>query len=511
MVGRKQRYYLEGARVDELPMPDCPSNLIDNPSSTTSDRVSLTNTSVTNPRRRRIARRLPFGYCRGLCPIMYDLAYAPNSVAAYKARLLRTIPEPDEAVFSRFEKFVMDTIRAEFEPVVAPTFDEWLEASPYPEWRRQQLRSCHADLRGGAPTKEHCRRVRSFIKCESYPSYKYPRKINSRSDHFKAYSGRFFKAIEAMVYRHPWFVKHDTPEERMAKVQALKVAGLHYYATDYTAFESHFTAKLLKACEVALYRHALSSYPEASEVIARAICGQSQMRSRNGVTCELTARRMSGDMCTSLGNGFTNMMIARFLAHEQGENIVGVVEGDDGLFATRAILRADDYASIGFTVKIDEVADPCTASFCGLVYGDAGQIVRDPMRFLQNFGWTTSCIEAKESTMMELLRAKALSACYETPHCPIIGAVARRALYLTRRSKARFIQDGYHVAPPDAQDVPAFAPDETTRNLFAELYGISPAAQVALEESISSGGEVWLPTLPSPDVTHAYARFVVAG
>lgn len=492
-------------------MPDCPPNLIDNPSSMPHDRVSLTNNSVVNPRRRRIARRLPYGYCRGLCPIMYDLAYAPNSVAAYKARLLRTLPEPDEAVFSRFENFVRDTIQKEFEPILAPSFEEWLDASPYPEWRRQQLRACFADLRGGVPTKEHCRRVRSFIKCESYPSYKYPRKINSRSDYFKAYSGRFFKAIESMVYKHPWFVKHDTPEARMAKVQALRIAGLHYYATDYTAFESHFTARLLRACEVALYKHALSNYPVAAGVISNAICGQSEMRSRNGVTCELTARRMSGDMCTSLGNGFTNMMIARFLAHEQGENIFGVVEGDDGLFATRAILRASDYAAIGFTVKIEEVADPCTASFCGLVYGEAGQIVRDPTRFLQNFGWTTSCIEANENTMLELLRAKALSACYETPHCPIVGAVARRALYLTRRSRARFVADGYHVAPPDTKDIPDFAPAETTRALFAELYGISPAAQVALEQSIAAGGEVCLPIPLPPDVTHAYARFVVAG
>lgn len=70
--------------------------------------------------------------------------------------------------------------------------------------------------------------------------------------------------------------------------------------------------------------------------------------------------------------------------------------------------------------------------------------------------------------MDELLRAKALSACYETPHCPVIGKIARYALERTRGVHPRFVRDGYHDVPMlDEFDVPKFEPTDLTRELFA--------------------------------------------
>lgn len=79
---------------------------------------------------------------------------------------------------------------------------------------------------------------------------------------------------------------------------------------------------------------------------------------------------MSGDMCTSLGNGFSNKMKAEFLAYKAGGTIDGFVEGDDGLFVTNFELRSSDYEKLGFTIKIEEIADPCEASFCGMIFGE---------------------------------------------------------------------------------------------------------------------------------------------
>jgi len=180
-------------------------------------------------------------------------------------------------------------------------------------------------------------------------------------------------------------------------------------------------------------------------------------------------------------------MLAKYLASKQGCELTGFVEGDDGLFATAAELRIEDYAKLGFTIKIDEIDDPCTASFCGMVFADSGQIVRNPVDFLACFGWTGSFISGRRELMQSLLRAKALSTVYETPQCPIVGALARKALRDTRGSVPKFVQDGYHVFPKDEIPLPEFCPAEDTRQLVARLYGISVATQLLIEHMIDDG------------------------
>jgi len=272
-------------------------------------------------------------------------------------------------------------------------------------------------------------------------------------------------------------------------------------------------------------------------------------------------RRMSGDMCTSLGNSFTNAMLwSFFMARKNNDptayvytnykkqqrksdtHIViidpdgdvslhfppgirwehitlcdllsnegvpssakgmwiqtdrmrhgdylwrGFVEGDDGLFAIYRgkIPTPDDFASLGFVIKLAKVDDPCKASFCGIICVD-DTIIRDPIRFIANFGWTSSFTTAGLRVRMGLLRAKALSAVYETPQCPVVGAMARFALRVTRGYAPRFVPDGYHVCPPDELPIPAFGPSDHVRQLFDELFGVSPIAQMEIERKIDSG------------------------
>jgi len=51
------------------------------------------------------------------------------------------------------------------------------------------------------------------------------------------------------------------------------------------------------------------------------------------VKIEVEATRMSGEMNTSLGNGFSNLMFMLYACHVQGIAAEGIVEGDDGVFA----------------------------------------------------------------------------------------------------------------------------------------------------------------------------------
>lgn len=456
--------------------------------------------------RRRMFRRLNYCSVPGLAPVCGDTNDPDTVQCGFLKRLFRATPDPDPEMLARFAQFVSNYLKEHVPAVKRMTFEDWLAGTSYNDQRKNQLRAAYADLRGGRPTRRQASHIDTFVKTESYPEYKHVRMINSRSDAFKVFTGPLFKAIEEVVYADSSFIKHVPVPHRPALIAAWRKAGLRFFATDFTAYESHFSPELMQACECQLYRHCL---PWCGDVdfICSVLCGENRMRTRSGVSASIKGRRMSGDMCTSLGNGFTNVMLARFLASEQGQDLFGFVEGDDGLFATKAELRAEDYAKLGFTIKIEEVEDIRAASFCGMVFGESNQIIRDPVAFLATFGWTSSFTMGGERLMDELLRAKALSTVYETPHCPIVGALARYALSVTRHVTPRFVTDGYHSLPPrDESRLTAFAPTAETRALFERLYGISPTMQLAIEKRILSGNMNVLDLLP-PARTAVYQHY----
>jgi hypothetical protein len=390
------------------------------------------------------------------------------------------------------------------------SFEEWLESTSYNQQRKDELRLAWHGLRGGLPTLRECRHIDEFIKSEFYPEWKHARHINSRTDKFKVVAGPAFKAVEDIIYNTmPEFIKHIPVPDRPAHIRGLRRDGRRYFQTDFTAFESHFSPELMDICECALYRHMLAGW-EGSEFICKVLTGKNKMRTRSGFSAWCYGRRMSGDMCTSLGNGFTNLMLAKFLAAEQGKELYGFVEGDDGLFSTEAELRAQDYADLGFTIKIDEIRDPCLGSFCGMVFGDSGHILRDPRRFIEGFGWTLSFVNAGDCIMDGLLRSKALSACYETPCCPIVGAFAQHALRCTEGVVPVWVPDGYHTRPPDEENVPDFSPTAGDREIFAALYHIPVVTQLAIEKRIWEndmlGVSVLLP--PPPAIADFSSKYV---
>jgi hypothetical protein len=365
--------------------------------------------------------------------------------------------------------------------------------------------------------KKKARRVKQFIKNEDYPMFKMPRLINSRVDEVKVWLGPLFKAIESQVYNTNdgkiRFIKHIPVPERPALIKNLPSCG-HFYGTDYTSYEKHFTRKTMDMIEFVMYRYMLSDICGPVELtrIYETLGGMNHISSRTGLRAKILARRMSGEMCTSLGNGFANLILAEFITSRKGGWIHGFVEGDDGIFATDVELTVEDYANVGFTIKINEFHDPCEASFCGMIFSRSEQIVRDPISFVSKFGWSLSCIGCGEATMGALLRAKALSCVYETPHCPIVGVIARCALEHTRGLNPRFVRDGYHetlLIPRDETNLAPFSPAPDTRNLFHRLYNVSPREQIECEAQVVRGNyeyisRVLMNSFAGPDAAQSH-------
>lgn len=429
--------------------------------------------------------------------------------------MCRVTPPTCPAKLHKLKAYVTRYVQKHFSPInKVASFEEWIEKVPYSGPRKEELNRVYRRTMGRV-SKHDCQKVNSFIKIESYPEYKYPRWINSRSDAFKVYSGPWFKEIEEAVFALPYFIKHVPTPERPALITDLKRPGRKYRATDYSSFEAHFTPEVLESVELVLYDHMLQNFPDVQKTIHNTLCGTNKCKTRQGVSMTMKGRRMSGDMCTSLGNGFTNLMIWSYLYDEINHNDEweGYFEGDDAILAfSGEAPTAEHYAELGFTIKIEEVQDPELASFCGLILAD-GQVLRSPTEFLQTFGWTSRNIKAGTKVRHELLRAKALSACYESPNCPIIGAIARRALQVTQGYKARWDTDWKgnrrRMAIEKMPRVPAFSPSPRTRQVFEDLYSIPADVQQILEQRILDGSDDNLALLsevlcPHRDVLHTW-------
>lgn len=431
-------------------------------------------------------RALPLGFVPGYGPISCDRADRDTIVRAYRRRVGRDIPAADPGVLARFAAFVSKWVQEHVTPVDVPSFDDWLKGTSYPESRRQELRREYEKHFGLCPSSSECAHVDGFVKAEAYDIPKEARGINSRCDAFKAFSGPFFSALEAQLYKNPWFIKHVPVPERPALIAALARAGMHYYENDYKAFESHFVREFMRVCECVLYEYAFSKYPNAAAFINKVVSGQNRIHMKGGLRFVLEARRMSGDMCTSLGNGFTNLMIVLFIVSEKQGIVSGFVEGDDGLFATDVVLTEEDFRRLGFSVDIKEIPKPTLGHFCGMLCSDQGEVLKDPRRVLRTFFWTSSAIFGGEAVMMALQKSKALSLCYELPNCPILGMLGREALRRCGDVRAR-TEDGVWKVVPEGFDGPTgpFTPSASARDVFSSKFGITCEAQLAAEEAIS--------------------------
>jgi len=426
-------------------------------------------------------------------------------------RFARCPPTPNELKMKRFKIFVAKWLRNNLTPLsndVDTSFETWIANTPYPKWRKDDLRFTFENTQGeitaenavknGRPHR-HCR-VNSFQKDETYPTYKPARAINSRTDAFKVRVGPIFKLIEKELFSLPYFIKHTPCDERAEEIKReLYQAGANIIGTDYTAFEALFTKELMMTCEMQLYSYMTQNIDDQEwyHIVEKTLTGKNYCTFRNKFTAKVQATRMSGEMCTSLGNSFTNLMAMLFIAEENKlESLRGRVEGDDGIFTFYGPYpTSQDFADIGLLIKIDKYDTLTEGSFCGIIADEDEMInVTDPINTLLDFGWTTRIYaEATNRKLKSLLRSKALSVGYQYPGCPILASLAQYGMRVTNDVKADYsdmnsyekdlfikMRDKFHYSIPH-KDV-----GFKTRLLVEKRYGISVQDQILIESYLDS-------------------------
>lgn len=454
-----------------------------------------------------MATNLPLCFT-GATPPRPDPSHTPSIVGGITKRFGYQPPKLNRQIARRFRRFTQTWLKHNFIPLTSadiPLFEEWLASTPYSSARKEELaRTWDKFVRDGSPTKKF-REVKSFIKDETYPEFKYPRIINSRIDAAKCYFGPVVQAVSDRLFSLPEFIKTVPVPDRPAVIRnSLLDAGdsEDYVFTDYTAYEAHFVPELMQITQFELFKHALSTCPELKgwfSVYCQTMAGVNDLTFKH-ISVSLLATRMSGEMDTSLSNGFANLMLFLFCAKCNGATSVrGFVEGDDGLFRVSPASAAptkEQFADLGFTIKIEHTRHLSQASFCGQVYDMTDLIVvTDPAEVLARLGWTNKrYVRANSKTLKMLLRAKAFSLVYQYKGCPLLDVLGRRLLELTEdvgiderifASMDQWERAKLRAAVAAGLPKPV-EPGSNTRQLVQELYGISVEAQLAIEEQFAT-------------------------
>lgn len=388
--------------------------------------------------------------------------------------------------------------------------EHWLENSNYNEARKQELRDTLVEQPICGP-REYGNNT--FIKLEKYGNgelmtYKCPRLINSRKDRYKVEIGPYIKQIEEEVYKLPYFIKHVPVRDRPRYIKEHVGGNRIYLSSDHTAFESHLTNDIQKSVELQLYKYMLKNLPNKNQILKHIVEGQmgtQVCKTRLGMTVVLPSGcRMSGDMTTSLGNGFTNLLVFEKVCHDKHMKLQGVVEGDDGLFGMEnRSVTTEDLRKYGFDVKMKYDENVGSAGFCGQVFDEEDcDNVADPIEELISFSWTTASAKfGNNKTLKELLRAKGFSLVYEFPNCPVIRSFGDYILRCTGKGPMKFEESTKwwtdQVLMGASRAPPVKSIKQHTRNLVEKLYGVTVKEQLEIEHHFDNLNKLEQIALPA--------------
>lgn len=435
-----------------------------------------------------------------------DCWHSKSTIQGLKKRMLLRMPRVDKRLRSQFRRFCHREIKRLFVPLDAQcdlTVETWLQKTHYPEWRKEQLRAAAERVATGFwdPKWTKCK---SFIKDEFYDEFKYPRTINSRSDEFKVIAGPVVKAIEEVVYKLENFIKHVPKKDLAAHLQEYfgDDPGL-YEETDFSSFEAGFSPEIIDDVEIDLYRWMTQFIDKQwAQLMGRTLEGVNVLVFKV-VTAYLKARRMSGEMSTSLGNGLTNYFLIAFAAYKKRmlKRTRFKVEGDDGAIKSPKPMPGPEFfARLGFVIKMHRAESLSGLSFCGQVF-DAQDLalVTSPLKRMLLSGWSTSSYaESGKKQLDALLRAKALSLGCSYPGCPVLQSYSLYVLRVTRHVRMGDLKralmngfDSYHIDQMlmvnpmlDERVVHEFSRPvgSGSRLLVQEKYGFDIASQLLWEK-----------------------------
>lgn len=412
-----------------------------------------------------------------------------------------------------FGEFVQEYIDLHFQPIEYIPFehdflDTWLDHSKYTLKQKAKFHMLFDKFLAGKRNYSIFA-CGTFIKKEITETVKEARLINSRSDLYKAVVAPYIKLVEKQVYDNH-FIKEKERSEVCERVKEIEKKFKFVMETDYTSFEASFQDFLMQNVELRLFRRILANNPHVLNIIEQTYHSLNYCYAKDAKYI-IAGRRMSGEMWTSLCNGFTNKMLVEYMFHItkiHRDNLIYdyVVEGDDGFIGTNGIPMYEIVESLGFKLKLQLATDMNELSFCGLNLGPHG-LYPDFVRQIRKFGYSfdsqmvywrrTGQHHTKKYTKKknELIKAKAYSFLMSSPPMPIMSKLCEKILQITRRYKIRksdiikYLSWRDHFDPsfkiPKYTDF-KFEVDLETRIYFEKRFGVTVDEQIKIENEIDN-------------------------
>lgn len=451
-------------------------------------------------------------------PVIVNYRSSNNQIRGILKRCCLNLPyQPHEV--QNFRQFVRSFIRTNYQPIQHIDFSHenldkyWLHDSKrYTLKQKKHFHDLLDQYLSHGNYKQFIKQksaslylCNSFIKREFYSEPKEARIINARSEMFRALVGPCIKEIEHAVIYNRHFIKGKQPQDVVNRMLEIQKTYTHIAETDYSSFEGSFNQDVLQACEYDLFHYMLANNPGVWKIIKQVYVTKSRLCFSTTPFHDISVfpgSRMSGDMWTSLGNGFTNMMLFLYCAKNSmtrtawrnTENKYDfLVEGDDGFFGYDFDLDLTRVSRLGFVLKLAHAEDINQLSFCGIKISPSGHPIPDVPRVLEKFGYDfdDTIINNYSTTStnheMKLMRAKAMSLLATGPGCPILQPLAQKVLELTQGLQPRInMFDWWDTEVLDITHV-KLKPVEITlkdRQYFSQTYHISVAKQIMIETFI---------------------------
>jgi len=499
-----------GYRALEVPLKEVPAP-------DASVKMSVHSATVSLERRNVSVAVLNFAPWGAALPHA-DTFHAPSVLIGGLLRFAAARPTVRPDVLSDLRRYTQCFVESRWQPL-PPDVD--LDAEAYVEMldvsrrRKDELLRDYVDFVEyyGLPVVDLAVCL-SFPKDEEYSEWKHVRCINARRNVAKVLFGVVFKAISDVVFQDEFgdkslgFAKPiprlDMPERLLDGFGGNDGAC---YGSDYSAFEGQFTPELMENVEIVLYNFMLSHVGEGSDwlrLFSSAVLGNNKCTFKD-FTLQVRGKRMSGEMCTSLGNGFSNMIFTTYVLKQRGcENIIGLFEGDDGLLRFDGpVPSAEDFSILGLSVKLQAYDRISDASFCGNLFDVlSGVVITEPLAAVCGIAWAgTPYCSARPKWVWLRMRCAALSIAHQYPGMPVLSVYARCVLRNTRHYSdvRRFVVNTKFMSQWMKDQVLEALRDErsvlekierpipiSARLLVEEQFGLSVEEQYSIEQQIES-------------------------
>lgn len=434
--------YVYGYRYGEVPLPDLKE--LENNVKITFGPKKIKNHILPMSRKMNV-------FHKDAAPFFADKRDENTILAGCCYRVLRGTNKPNDN-FETFKSFSKMWIKENFTPLPAETdvsYETFRSKIKIPEWRKKEYDLAWNDVMirfENKIMKKKDFKVAGFIKEESYPTYKHARMINARSDNFKVCFGPFIQCISDHVFNKPYFIKNVAVQDRANYVNSYLSQCGTIFESDFTSFESSHNPTIMSEIENWFYKYMCRDLPSKGLLcyLLKQLTDNNEINIGN-ISMELKGKRMSGEMNTSLGNSIMNKLLCEYAAFCQGLKIKSIHEGDDGLIGFDKYCDISQFEKcindMGYEVKLVQHHAVGDASFCGLIFSSNGHCIREPFDVMINFDTCREkYINSSNFTINLLLRCKAMSLLYESPHCPILREFALYILRNTYKDQKGFVE-----------------------------------------------------------------------